>query len=70
MAGKIKNKNIDDIVNEIKTGLLAIEDKATNEKFVKQVDWNKILDDKTTLKQRIEIYKNSLDVLKELNNEN
>lgn len=68
--GKIKNKNIDDIVNEIKTGLLAIEDKATNEKFVKQVDWNKILDDKTTLKQRIEIYKNALDVLKELNNEN
>lgn len=68
--GKIKNKNIDDIVNEIKTGLLAIEDKATNENFVKQVDWNKILDDKTTLKQRVEIYKNALDVLKELNNEN
>lgn len=68
--GKIKNKNIDDIVNEIKTGLLAIEDKASNESFVKQVDWNKILDDKTTLKQRIEIYKNALDVLKELNNEN
>lgn len=68
--GKIKNKNIDDIVNEIKTELLAIEDKATNENFVKQVDWNKILDDKTTLKQRVEIYKNALDILKELNNEN
>ncbi|MGL5856322.1 MAG: hypothetical protein ACRCYA_13915 [Cetobacterium sp.] len=64
--GKIKNKNIDDIVNEIKTGLLAIEDKATNENFVKQVDWNKILDDKTTLKQRVEIYKNALDVLNTL----
>ncbi len=67
---KANNQTIDDIVNEIKTGLLAIEDKTTNENFVKQVDWNKILDDKTTLKQRIEIYKNALDVLKELNNEN
>ena len=67
---KLKNKNIDDIVNEIKTELLAIEDKATNENFVKQVDWNKILDDKTTLKQRIEIYKNALNALKKLNNEN
>ncbi len=68
--GKIKNKNIDDIVNEIKTGLLAIEDKATNENFVKQVDWNKILDDKTTLKQRVEIYKNALDVLNTLKGDN
>ncbi|MGL5595452.1 MAG: hypothetical protein ACRDDK_05295 [Cetobacterium sp.] len=67
---KINNQTIDDIVNKIKTGILAIEDKTTNENFVKQVDWNKILDDKTTLKQRIEIYKNALDVLKELNNEN
>lgn len=67
---KINNQTIDDIVNKIKTGILAIEDKATNENFVKQVDWNKILDDKTTLKQRVEIYKNALDVLKELNNEN
>lgn len=67
---KANNQTIDDIVNEIKTGLLAIEDKTTNENFVKQVDWNKILDDKTTLKQRTEIYKNALDVLKELNNEN
>lgn len=67
---KANNQTIDDIVNEIKTELLAIEDKTTNENFVKQVDWNKILDDKTTLKQRIEIYKNALDVLKELNNEN
>lgn len=67
---KANNQTIDDIVNEIKTGLLAIEDKITNENFVKQVDWNKILDDKTTLKQRVEIYKNALDVLKELNNEN
>lgn len=67
---KLKNKNIDDIVNEIKTELLAIEDKATNENFVKQVDWNKILDDKTTLKQRIEIYKNALDVLNTLKGDN
>lgn len=67
---KVNNQTIDDVVNEIKTGILAIEDKATNENFVKQVDLNKILDDKTTLKQRIEIYKNALDVLKGLNNEN
>lgn len=67
---KINNQTIDNIVNKIKTGILAIEDKTTNENFVKQVDWNKILDDKTTLKQRIEIYKNALDVLKDLNNEN
>ena len=67
---KLKNKDIDDIVNEIKTRFLTIEDKTTNENFVKQVDWNKILDDKTTLKQRIEIYKNALGILKGLNNEN
>ncbi|MGL4865584.1 MAG: hypothetical protein ACRC4T_21010 [Cetobacterium sp.] len=67
---KVNNQTIDDIVNEIKTALLAIEDKATNENFVKQVDWNKILDDKTTLKQRIEIYKNALDILNTLSEEN
>lgn len=67
---KINNQTIDDIVNKIKTGILAIEDKTTNENFVKQVDWNKILDDKTTLEQRIEIYKNALGILKGLNNEN
>ena len=67
---KVNNQTIDDVVNEIKTGILAIEDKATNENFVKQVDWNKILDDKTTLKQRIEIYKNALDVLNTLKGDN
>lgn len=67
---KINNQTIDDVVNEIKTGILAIEDKATNENFVKQVDWNKILDEKTTIKQRIEIYKHALKILSEVSENN
>ena len=67
---KTNNEIIDDIVNEIKTSLLAIEDKGANENFVKQVDWNKILDEKTTLKQRVEIYNQALNIINTLSEEN
>ena len=66
----IKNDKLDAVIDEIRISLISLEDKTSNDKFIQQVDWNKIINKDTTINEKIEIYKNALDVLNTLKGDN
>ena len=66
----IKNDKLDAVIDEIRISLISLEDKTSNDKFIQRVDWNKIINKDTTINEKIEIYKNALDVLNTLKGDN